>query len=68
MPIEIKELVIRTQVSPGGGEEAVPLADGLPAEHGAPPGDSVASGLDTEQLVQECVRQVLRILARQRER
>lgn len=65
MPIEIKELVIRTQVGPA--EDT-----GASSERGEG-GGRVGSGaqgsaLDIEQLVQECVRQVMRILAQQRER
>lgn len=66
MPIEIKELVIRTEVSPqdvqGEGRNA-PLD-----ERALRPPPGPAAGIDTEQLVQECVRQVLRILERQRQR
>lgn len=63
MPIEIKELVIRTQVS---APEAAPQLEGEadPGGRSAAP----ASLPDTEALVQECIRQVLQILARQRER
>lgn len=63
MPIEIKELVIRTQVS---APEAAPRQEGEadPGGRSAAP----ASLPDTEVLVQECIRQVLQILARQRER
>lgn len=63
MPIEIKELVIRTQV--GLQDGSAPSSS--PAEQAQHPG---ADGppFDTQALVQECVRQVLQILARQRER
>jgi hypothetical protein len=60
MPVEIKELVIRTVVGPGSADsrdEAAVSAAAAPQEAGA-----------TEQIVQECVRQVLRILAKDRER
>jgi hypothetical protein len=57
MPIEIKELVIRTVVSQGA---AGPLDKDAAA---AAPGAGGA-----EEIVQECVRQVLRILAKDRER
>lgn len=57
MPVEIRELIIRAVVVPGdedGGARA-------PAEADAPEADRAA-------LVQECVRQVLKILERSRER
>ena len=61
MPVEIKELVIRAVVGPAPRDEdgmaASPAAAATPPEGAAP-----------EALVQECVRQVLRILARDRER
>ena len=59
MPIEIKELVIRTVVAQGAAESSG--EDDSPAA--APSG-----GGGTEETVQECVRQVLRILAKSRER
>ncbi len=63
MPIEIKELVIRTQVS-APEPASRPESDAEQGGRGTAP-----SGLpDTEALVQECIRQVLQILARQRER
>ena len=61
MPIEIRELVIRatiassTDTGPGGDDDT-----GAPRSGHAP--------LDVEAIVQECVRQVLRVLARDRER
>ena len=57
MPIEIKELVIRTVVSRG---------DAAPLDEAAAPGAPEAG--DAAEIVQECVRQVLRILAKDRER
>jgi len=62
MPVEIKELVIRTVVAPDGRETSAASVEGQPARTG--PGPAV----DAEALVQECVRQVMRILAQQRER
>ena len=65
MPIEIQELVIRAVVSADAGPSSA---------FGGPPGDpsaasrGTAPALDTDAIVQECVRQVLRILARQQER
>ena len=61
MPIEIKELVIRTVVGPGDGAGSPGYADsGLVAAGGQP--------ASTEEIVQECVRQVLRVLKMHRER
>jgi len=62
MPIEIKELVIR-----------VVLGDEDPSGRGASEGvaSSAAAAPDAaaqQAIVQECVRQVLQILARERER
>ena len=61
MPIEIKELVIRTVVgssteSESGGRDRTTPSASLPGTGG------------TEEIIQECVRQVLRVLARDRER
>jgi hypothetical protein len=63
MPVEIKELVIRTVVGQGAAEsrEGASGSGGRPA---APPPDAGA----TEEIVQECVRQVLRILTKDKER
>lgn len=66
MPIEIKELVIRTQVSPGGGH--ADTEGEYRSVEGGSASASASVAFDTEQLVQECVRQVLRVLAQQRER
>ena len=61
MPIEIRELVIRAMVgrgaatSPGDDvDDDVPFAGG--------------EGVDTQDIVQECVRQVLRVLHKSKER
>ncbi len=63
MPIEIRELVIRSVLAPspdeGGPGRQPGGADGAPAQPAAP---------DMDALVQECVRQVLLVLARERER
>ena len=58
MPIEIKELVIRTIVDSGRGAESA----------GAHGGGTSADAATTEEIVQECVRQVLRVLKVGRER
>jgi len=62
MPIEIRELVIRTVLSP---EDAASPAhgEGRVLEGRAAPGP-----LDLDLIVQECVRQVMQVLARDRER
>lgn len=62
MPVEIKELVIRTVVAPSGPVERAAPVEADPARA------SQGTALDTEALVQECVRQVMRLLAQQRER
>jgi hypothetical protein len=63
VPVEIKELVIRAVVGHGA---APAVGDGMAASGGtvADPQESAAS----EAVVDECVRQVLRILAKERER
>ena len=62
MPIEIKELVIRTLVGANArvGSGADESAMGLTA------GDGQAA--NTEEIVQECVRQVLNVLKKDKER
>lgn len=64
MPIEIKELVIRAVLGSADGESSPGEGAGPGAHADAAP----AQPADTEQIVQECVRQVLRILARRQER
>lgn len=60
MPVEIRELVIRTVVSAAAEEDDESDAGG---------GGSGGGSLDeTDAIVQECVRQVLRILRKERER
>jgi Family of unknown function (DUF5908) len=63
MPIEIRELVIRATLASGADERSG--ADEPGADPRGAPG---AAPLDVEAIVQECVRQVLRVLARERER
>ena len=62
MPIEIKELVIKATVVDGSGSGSGSQAAGL-SEPGAsrPP-------LNTEQIVEACVEQVLSILEQKRDR
>jgi hypothetical protein len=64
MPVEIKELVIRTVV---GKSAAEPSDDAAGAAVDAALAEGGATGA-TEEIVQECVRQVLRILAKDKER
>ena len=54
MPVEIKELVIRAVVDPGQRERRLPEDETSPTHQG--------------EIVQECVREVLRILKRSEER
>ena len=61
MPVEIRELVIRTVVA----EPADPQSSGAPSSAQAQP---PLDGIDIDLLVQECVRQVLQVLARERGR
>ncbi|MEG3788853.1 DUF5908 family protein [Lysobacter sp. CCNWLW3] len=73
MPIEIRELVIRATVDPAAGGGGGPGNCGLPQgkdgkdKDGTPVGngDSASPGGD---LVQACVREVMRILERKGER
>jgi hypothetical protein len=72
MPIEIRELVIRATVDPAaGGDGASGTGNcGMPpdkdkAKGGTGGGDLVEAGGD---LVQACVREVMRILERKAER
>jgi hypothetical protein len=62
MPIEIRELIIRATVA-DVGPRAEPGGDAEPG-----PREAGAAMPDHDALVQECVRQVLDILARDRER
>lgn len=59
MPIEIRELVIRARVDPGE-----PRAPG----GGAASDPSLRRPPSQEELVQACVREVLRVLEEKRER
>lgn len=74
MPIEIRELVIRATVDPaaaggggGPGNCGLPVGKDGQDKGGAPAGNaqSAPSGGD---LVQACVREVMRILERKEER
>lgn len=61
MPVEIRELIIRTVVEP---------RDGGLSRHESRPGQPSASppAEDVADIIQACVREVLRILAAQKER
>ena len=61
MPLEIREIVVRTVV--GGDAPSAP-----PAQQSSQAGPALPVGLSFDQLVQECVRQVMLALARERER
>ncbi len=70
MPIEIRELVIRTVV---GGEAVAPpsgsRSDDLHgSHHGSRPAAPALDAAGFDLLVQACVQQVLLALARERER
>ena len=60
MPVEIRELVIRTVVASARAEEDDEAAPGMAR--------GSASLSDQDAVVQECARQVLRILRKERER
>ena len=67
MPIEIRELVIRTVV---GGDNPAP-SSGAQGNLGGPgSGDTAPApgSASFDALVQECVRQVMLVLARERDR
>jgi hypothetical protein len=61
MPIEIKELEIRVAVSGGAPE-------GANAAQGGAKGGAATGGRAADEIVAECVEQVLRILQAKRER
>lgn len=63
MPVEIKELVIRTVVENPAVDGGARDGDGGPGAADAAPGPALM-----QDLVQECVREVVRILNRTRER
>lgn len=68
MPIEIRELVIRAMVDPTGGGTNGAGNCGSPAATGRKAaGDSSVSSPEGN-LVQTCVREVMRILERKAER
>jgi len=61
MPIEIRELVIKATVSDSGGSLSGP-------GEGSGSGPHSGAAVNLEAMVEECVRQVLEILARDAER
>jgi hypothetical protein len=71
MPVEIRELVIRATVDPSAGGDGAsdPGNCGLPSDKGKSKG---GGGSETDagggDLVQACVREVMRILERKAER
>lgn len=71
MPIEIRELVIRARLDPaalGGGAAGAAGACGTGTERGGSGAERDASSSPQDDLVQACVREVMRILERQSER
>nr|VFJ43037.1 MAG: hypothetical protein BECKDK2373B_GA0170837_100417 [Candidatus Kentron sp. DK]VFJ55620.1 MAG: hypothetical protein BECKDK2373C_GA0170839_104925 [Candidatus Kentron sp. DK] len=62
MPVEIRELIIRAVASPDGPTQA---GGGC---SGASDADNAADGSDRDALVETCVRQVLEILKKEKER
>ena len=65
MPVEIKELHIRVAVSGGGSKGG----GGKPAGKDAPgKGEAHEGGGDKDDIVAECVEQVLQILQAKKER
>jgi hypothetical protein len=55
MPVEIRELVIRAEVNPRQGEEGQS-------------GQASGAAADREQLVRDCVEQVMEIIRQKEER
>lgn len=69
MPIEIRELVIRATVDPGGGGGAGGAGGCGPAlDKSAPGAEREAASAQADALMQACVREVLRILDAKAER
>ena len=62
MPIEIRELVIRATIGSVSDSASLRDDDSRAAASGG------QAPIDVEAIVQECVRQVLRVLARDQER
>lgn len=65
MPIQIQELVIRATVRDGTTTSSPSPSPGSDGRGGA---QATLSEAQYEQLLQDCVRQVLLVLARERER
>lgn len=68
MPIEIRELVIRATVDPGGGSAGGAGGCGPAPDKSAPGAEREAASAQADSLVQACVREVLRILETKAER
>jgi len=77
MPIEVRELVIRATVDPGSnGRGSGSCGTGTGASAGAEKGGGASTGSSAaagaagggSDLVQSCVREVMRILEQKRER
>lgn len=66
MPIEIRELVIRATVDPGGNNG--PEACGAKPSKDKAKDSGAGSAAPDDDLVQTCVREVMRVLAEKAER
>lgn len=66
MPIEIRELVIRATVNPAGGGKG--SCGDAPADRNPAGTGNDASAAAGEELVQACVREVMRLLEQKTER
>jgi hypothetical protein len=69
MPIEIRELVIRATVDPAAGSGVGGAGGcGMPADKKTPTGEVDGATSADGDLVQRCVREVMRVLERKAER
>lgn len=64
MPIEIRELVIRAVVERGDAQ----MPEREPEDGGSPHAAAFGDAGGTQAIVQECVRQVMRIVGQDKER
>jgi len=62
MPIEIKELHIRVNVTPPSSGQAAPVAGGTPGR------TARLSGRERQEIIAECIEQVMKILESKKER
>ena len=68
MPIELRELVIRARVDAGGGGGQGGTSCGRPAQRPDARNRQQGGGAADNEVVQACVREVMRILEEKRER